>query len=459
MINHLRTTTDMAEHTIKRGLNLPMAGAPAEAISPAAPVRRVALLGADYLGLKPALRVQPGDVVQRGQLLFEDKRRPGIRFTAPAAGTVAEVNRGARRAFLSQVIEVADRETQVAFASYTGRAPEALDAAAVRALLLESGLWTALRTRPFSHLPDPAGQCAALFVTAGDTRPHAPPPALVLADRAADLRAGLVVLTKLTEGPVFVCTDAATAIDAPPGVRIERFAGPHPAGNVGVHIHRLHPVSLEHPVWHIGYQDVAAIGRLFLTGEIDVARVISLAGPGIVRPRLLRTRIGAATDELVGGELQPGEQRVISGSVLDGRAATGPAEGYLGRYHLQIAALPEGRERELLGWTKPGAEKFSVTGVVLGAFRRAHRFAFTTSTNGGRRAMVPIGSYERVMPFDMLPTFLLRALIIGDDVRAQELGCLELDEEDVALCTYVCPGKYEYGPLLRSALERIEKEA
>jgi Na+-transporting NADH:ubiquinone oxidoreductase subunit A len=175
-------------------------------------------------------------------------------------------------------------------------------------------------------------------------------------------------------------------------------------------------------------------------------------------PRLLRTRLGASVDALVAGELQPGEHRVISGSVLDGRIAAGEAAGYLGRYHLQVAALPEARSREMFGYIRPGAEKFSVTGTVLGAFRRAGTFAMNTSTNGGERAMVPIGSYERVLPFDILPTFLLRALITRDDIRAQELGALELDEEDLALATYVCPGKTEYGPLLRAALARIEKE-
>jgi len=208
-------------------------------------------------------------------------------------------------------------------------------------------------------------------------------------------------------------------------------------------------------VWHIGYQDVAAIGRLFATGRLDVDRVISLAGPGAARPRLLRARLGAAIGELTRGELAPGEQRIVSGSVLDGRSAAAPATGFLGRYHLQIAVLPEGREREFMGWIAPGRDKFSLWAVVLGHWRR--NLPLNTSANGSRRAMVPIGAYERVMPLDLMPTFLLRSLITGDDERAEQLGCLELDEEDVALCTFVCPGKFEYGPLLRAALTRIEK--
>jgi Na+-transporting NADH:ubiquinone oxidoreductase subunit A len=453
----------MTVHRTRKGLDLPLAGAPAPRIEAARPVTRVALVAADYVGLRPAVRVQPGDRVLRGQALVEDKRNPGVPLVAPAAGRIAAVHRGERRALAAVVIDVdepAGADAQVPLASFGGRPPQDLDRDAVRALLVESGLWAALRARPFSRIPPPDTVPHAIFVTAIDTRPHAPPPELVLADRGEDFATGVRALAPLTDGPVYVCTAPGARIPVPdaPRVRVEEFAGPHPSGTVGLHIHLLHPVSLARAVWHVGYQDVAAIGHLFATGRIDVERVIALAGPGVVQPRLVRTRLGAATDELVAGELAPGAQRVVSGSVLDGRTAAGEATGYLGRYHLQVSALPEGHRREFLGWLAPGRDKHSVSGVVLGAFAR-RALALTTTTNGSPRAMVPIGTYERVMPLDLLPTFLLRALITRDDEQAEALGCLELDEEDLALCTYVCPGKHEYGPLLRGALERIAKHA
>ncbi len=450
----------MAVHSNRKGLDLPLAGAPALQVSEAAPCRRLALLAADFPGLRPALAVQVGDRVLRGQKLFEDKRIPGVAFTSPAAGTVAAIHRGERRALVSLVIDVDPGDgpaQQVQFPSFSGRNAAALDAGSVRALMRESGLWTSLRQRPFGHVPAADGNAEALFVTAADSRPHAPPPSLAIGPRADDFREGLVALTRLGAGPVILCTAAGEAIDAPPGVQVEQFRGPHPSGTVGWHIHCLHPVSLERRIWHVGCQDVIALGHLLRTGELDVGRVISLAGPSVRQPRLLRARLGAGIDELVAGELHDGEHRVISGSVLDGRTAMGEQDGYLGRYHLQVAALPEGRRREMFGYLHPGADKFSVTGVVLGAFSRAGR-VLTTSTNGGERAMVPIGTYERVLPFDIEPVFLLRALITRDDPLAQKLGALELDEEDLALATCVCPSKCEYGPLLREALTRIEKE-
>jgi Na+-transporting NADH:ubiquinone oxidoreductase subunit A len=453
----------VAVHRIARGLDLPLAGDPAPVIDAAAAPARVALIAADYPGLKPTMLVQPGERVLRGQPLFEDKKTPGVMFAAPAAGTVAAIHRGEMRAFLSLVIDVAPDdgpEAQVTFASYRRRPIDALDGDGVRALLVESGLWTAFRTRPFSKVPAAAARPHAIFVTAIDTHPHAPPVDLVLAGREADFDAGVRCVAKLGAGRTYVCKAAGSAVSAPAAERVtlEEFSGPHPAGTPGLHIHRLDPVGAEKTVWHIGYQDVIAIGRLVTTGRLDVERVISVAGPGAARPRLLRTRLGASTDDVTRGELEPGAQRVVSGSVLDGRTAHGEIHGYLGRYHQQIAVVPEGGQRELFGFIAPGANKFSIWGVVLGHWAKARKLALTTTTNGSPRAMVPIGAYERVMPLDLMPTFLLRALITRNIEWAEELGALELDEEDVALCTFVCPGKVDYGPLLREMLTRIEKD-
>jgi len=442
---------------------LPLAGDPVHVIDAAPAVPRVALVAADYPGLKPTMLVQPGEQVLRGQPLFEDKKTPGVRFTAPASGTVAAVNRGEMRALQSVVVDVAaddGPEAQVELAAYRGRSPDLLDGDAVAGLLQESGLWTALRTRPFSKVPLPGTAPRSIFITAIDTHPHAPPVDLVLAGREADFAAGVRCVAKLTAGTTYVCKAVGSAVDVPAAERIsiEEFDGPHPSGTPGLHIHRLDPADLDRIVWHIGYQDVIAIGHLVTTGRLDFERVISLAGPGAARPRLLRTRLGASTDTLTEGELAPGAQRIISGSVLDGRAARGEIHGYLGRYHQQIAVVPEGGEREMFGYIAPGKDKYSIWGVVLGHWAKARKLPLTTTTNGSPRAMVPIGAYERVMPLDIMPTFLLRALITRNIEWAEELGVIELDEEDLALCTFVCPGKVEYGPLLREMLTRIEKD-
>jgi Na+-transporting NADH:ubiquinone oxidoreductase subunit A len=453
----------LSVHHIARGLDIPLAGAPEGETETAAAPKFVAWLAADYVGIKPAVRVNVGDRVLRGSPLVEDKRT-GVCHTSQAAGVVAAVHRGERRALQSIVIAVdpADSQAQqVAFASYTGADPATLDAGAIRALLCESGTWTAMRTRPYSRVPAPDTSPHALFITAIDTRPHAPDAAAVLAPRAADFATGVLALSKLCAGTTYVCVAPGSHIDLPVADRIvvEEFAGPHPSGTVGLHIEQLDPVGAARTAWHVGYQDVAAIGSLLATGRLDVERVISLAGPGALRPRHLRTRAGASLDALTQGELRDGHQRVISGSVLDGRRAEGDIHGFLGRYHLQVAVIPEGDQRELFGWIAPGRDKFSLLGVVLGAWGRQRRLPLSTTTNGSPRAMVPIGAYERVVPLDIMPTFLLRALITGDVERAEELGALELDEEDLALCTFVCPGKFDYGPLLRRTLERIERES
>ncbi len=379
-------------------------------------------------------------------------------FTAPASGTVVAIHRGERRVLQSVVIQIEGDEKRE-FARFDAADLATLSRDAVQTQLLESGLWTALRTRPYSKTPVPGTVPAAIFVTAIDTNPlSADPQPLILAERNA-FDAGLTVLTRLTPGKVHVCQASGGKLGGHPQgqVAFNEFAGPHPAGLVGTHIHFLEPVSLTKQVWHLNYQDVIAIGKLFTTGELCAERIIAIGGPQATQPRLVRTLLGADLTALLAGETKEGENRIISGSVLSGRHATGPM-AWLGRFHLQVSVVLEGREKELFGWVLPGAEKYSVTRTTLGHFLRRKLFNFSTSTNGGERAMVPIGNYERVMPLDILPTVLLRDLLAGDTDGAQALGCLELDEEDLALCTYVCPGKYEYGPVLREVLTRIEQE-
>jgi Na+-transporting NADH:ubiquinone oxidoreductase subunit A len=422
----------------------------------------VALVAADTLGLRPTLHVAEGDAVQQGQPLFDDKRTPGVRYTAPASGRIVGVHRGARRALQSVVIDTTDGgdATPVPLTAFDGRSAETLTPEYVRDVLLESGLWPALRTRPFSHVADPAVMPRSLFVTATDSEPLAPRPETVVAGREADFALGVRALSSLTTGPVFVCTsDAWTVpVETSGQVRHERFTGPHPSGTVGYHIHTLDPAGRGRLVWHVGYQDVLAIGHLLATGTLDNERVVALAGPAVAQPRLLRVPVGASTAEIVAGELTGEDVRVLSGSVLTGREAEGDVLGFLGRYHRQIAVLQEGRRRDLLGWAGPGLERFSALRVFLSTLVPAKRFAFTTSTNGSPRAIIPVGLYERVMPFDLQPTYLLKALVTRDVERAEQLGCLELDEEDLALCTFVCPGKNDYGPHLREVLSLIEKE-
>ncbi|PVZ82998.1 NADH:ubiquinone reductase (Na(+)-transporting) subunit A [Serratia sp. S1B] len=445
---------------IRKGLDLPITGAPSQVIQDGPVITTVAVLGQDYVGMRPSMLVQEGDRVKKGQALFEDKKNPGVLFTAPASGLIVAINRGERRVLQSVVIDTTNADDeQVELAYYQQADLPMLERELVESDLLASGLWTALRTRPFSKTPRPGTSPRAIFVSAMDTQPLAADPLVIIAEQQAAFNAGLTVLARLTDGKVHVCHAAGARLESAAGAQItySEFAGPHPAGLVGTHIHFLEPVSAHKTVWHIGYQDVIAIGTLFTTGQLDTRRVVALAGPQVDQPVLLRTRLGASLEELTAGRLKAGENRVISGSVLSGTQACGP-NAWLGRFHTQVSVLQEGREKELFGWVAPAPDKFSITRTTLGHFLKHKLFAFSTALNGGERSMVPIGNYERVMPLDILPTHLLRDLLAGDTDGAQTLGCLELDEEDLALCTFVCPGKYEYGPVLREVLTKIEQE-
>ncbi|GAA3908137.1 Na(+)-translocating NADH-quinone reductase subunit A [Halomonas cibimaris] len=447
---------------VKKGLDLPITGVPVPRIDAAKPARHVAILGTDYVGMKPTMEVQVGEKVKLGQLLFTDKKIAGVRFTAPAAGEIAAINRGEKRRLLSVVIKVDEGEEQaVSFTAHSRSALERLERQTVVDQLVDSGLWTALRTRPYSRTPALDSQPADIFVTAVDTQPLSPDPATIINEAPEAFEDGLKVLARLTEGKVYLCTGNEASIPGGDvnGVSVETFSGPHPAGLVGTHIHYLSPVALHRQVWHIGYQDVIAVGRLFTQGKLDVSRIMAVTGPRAASPRLLRTRIGASVDELLADEVvKPDDTRVISGAVFSGFTAEGKLS-YAGRFHNQFSLLEEGNKRSFMGWLSPGRNRHSVLGIYLSKITGLSHYAPTTTTNGSERAMVPVGAYEKIMPLDIMPTQLLRSLIVGDIEVAMQLGCLELDEEDLALCTYVCPGKYEYGPILRDNLTMIEKEA
>ncbi len=449
-------------HRVRKGLKLPINGEPKQdSIEKSRTPRQVALVGSDYMGMKPTMLVKEGDMVKAGQPVFECKRNPGCIYTAPAAGKVALVNRGKRRVFQSLVIDVTGND-QVSFKNYKGVDAERLDEQSVRDLLLESGQWTAIRQRPFGKVAMLDSKCRALFITAMDSHPLAPNPVHRIKEAQADFENGVKVLSHLTSGPTYVCKEAGADISVPSfnRVQVEEFKGVHPAGTAGLHINYLMkaPVSLENVVWHVGYQDVITIGKLFKTGKLDLERVISIGGPKAKNPRLIRTQMGARLSDILGDEVVGENSRVVSGSVFAGQKADGPFD-FLGRFANQVTILEEGTYREFLGWKMPGFNKFSIKNTFAAKLIPGKTFDFSTDTNGSPRAMVPVGMYEKVMPFrDVLPTQLLRAIFTKDMDGALELGVLEFVEEDLALCTFASPGKEDFSALLRENLEMIEKE-
>ncbi len=444
----------MAKIKIKKGLDLPLNGSPKQEITKTILTKKVALLGDDFVGMKPTMLVAVGDDVKKGQLLFTDKKTPGVKFTATATGKIVAINRGDKRAFKSMVIEKSGSD-EITFKSYSENELSNLTTESIKENLIESGVWTSLRVRPFSKVADPATTPNSIFVTAMDSNPLAPSIEMVLEGKERAFENGLKVLDKLTEGNIFLCkapNSEIPTIDSDK-LKVEEFSGPHPSGLVGTHIHFLNPVSASKKVWYVNAQDVAAIGNLFTTGKIDTERVIAVGGSQVKLPTLIKTELGADLLELTTDALTDGKNRIISGSVFTGHQVTGFVS-YLGRYHQQVVVIEEDSKREFFGWVNPFGNRFSIKSVVM----PKKSLNMSTSLHGGKRAIVPVGSYEAVMPLDILPNYLLRALAVNDIEEAEQLGCLELDEEDLGLCSFVCPSKINHGENLRSNLTQIEKE-
>jgi Na+-transporting NADH:ubiquinone oxidoreductase subunit A len=430
--------------TISKGLDLSLPGEPEQSVQPGPDIQHVALCGRDYNGLKPRLLVAEGDTVGRGQPLFIDKRDPAVRYSSPAQGVIAAVNRGPRRVLDSVVVRLQSSGMEdLQFDPIDSRLQAGLDHEQVAERLQNSGLWTAFRTRPFSRVPLSSSRPHAIFVTAIDTRPLAPDPAVIVRTDPDAFRTGLQLLQLLTSGTVWVCTGAGWELAIPDIDRVElvAFSGPHPAGLPGTHMHLLDPVGAGRVAWHIDCQDVMAIGNLFTKGVVPDSRIVALGGECLLEPRLVKTLAGAALDELLSNGFRQCEGcRVLSGSVLDGRHATG-ALAYLGRHHKQVSVIRESGDRRLFGW-----------------LFRQRKPRWSTSQHGRYSGMIPVPAFDKVMPLDILPAALFRSLLVKDTDQAQALGCLELDEEDLALCAYLCPAKTGYGEALRANLTLIEKE-
>ena len=441
---------------LKKGLNIPVLGIPEQIIQGEKKPKSVAVLGPDYIGLKPKMLVSVGDKVKRGSPLFCHKDYPEILYVSPCKGKVKVINRGDKRVLLSVVIDVeslSDKGINIIKTHSNEKSQEQF----VKKCLFDSGLWTSFLTRPYSKVPSSDSLPSSIFITAMDTEPLCPDAELIINHDLKAFNEGVKKISLLTKGKVFICTKNNSQLKVNDFDTYE-FAGPHPAGLAGTHMHFLDAPSATKTVWSIGYQDVIAIGKLFLTGFIDVSRIVSIAGPHALKPRLVKTVLGASLDDILDGEYNQAEGcRVISGSILSGFHATNEL-AYLGKYSRQITIIKEDLEKHFFGWIKPQPNKFSVMPVLLSAFGFFKLFNLTSNLNGGRRAMVPTGVFETLMPQDFLPTQMLRALLVMDTDVAQSLGALELDEEDLALCTFACPAKYEYGSALRDSLQKIEKE-
>ncbi|MFT4629483.1 MAG: Na+-transporting NADH:ubiquinone oxidoreductase subunit A [Arenicella sp.] len=442
---------------LKKGLNLPLKGRPDERIDSASTINAVAALGNDYVGLKPTMLVQDGDRVKVGTPLFEDKKNPGVVITSPASGVVNSINRGAKRALISVEIDV-EGDEYVQFDKTAEIELGDLSADQVRSTLQKSGQWAAIRTRPYGKVPAIDSVANSIFVNAMDTNPLAVDPQLIIKQHIGDFLNGVTVLSRFGV-PVYVCQagNAQLPDSTADNAKVATFSGPHPAGLSSTHIHSIDPVNSKKTVWTIAYQDVIAIGKLFVDGQLWVERYVALGGPLVNSPRVFAARLGAKVSDLTQGRMVAGRSRVISGSVFNGHIAVGHFD-FLGRYDVQVSVIEENDDREFMGWIAPGAKRFSALNIFVSSIIKPQAFEITSSQNGSPRAIVPIGVFEKMMPLDILATPLIKSILVKDTDAAQQLGCLELIEEDMALFSFVDPGKHDFGPVLRTTLSQIERE-
>ena len=446
---------------LKRGHDILLEGEANGNIENATTVTRVAVQPPNFLGLQPIpkLTVAVGDTVKAGDQIFFDKQMPDVAFVAPVSGEVIEVNRGAKRA-ITEVVILADKEQQ----HRQFDAPDAHTAnrADLVNFLKESGAWALLRQRPYNTVPNPEVTPRDIFVSTFDTAPLAPESNLIVAGQEAAFQQGINVLARLTDGQVHLGLDGRG--DTPPAAAFTQatnaskryFKGKHPAGNVGIQIHHTAPVGGTDVVWTLGVQEVIALGKLFLTGQMDGTRVVALTGAELKTPKYVRTFAGANLSELLNGNFKQDNVRIISGDVLSGQQKG--ANSYLNFYDDQITVITEGDYFELFGWLLPLSPRPTISNTFPNFLFPDVKFDGDTNTHGEKRAFVVTNDYEQVMPMDIYTQQLMKSIVINDIERMEGLGILEVVEEDVALCEFVCVSKQPLQKILREGLETMREQ-
>ncbi len=442
---------------IKKGLNISLLGTAEKIMKKADQADFYAIKPTDFVGIRPKLVVKVGDKVKAGTPLFFDKFQPEVQFTSPVSGEIVEINRGERRAILEVVVKA---DKTIEYEEFKVGDPKNLSREEIIEALQKSGLWPSLRQRPYSTIANPNDTPKAIFISAFDSAPLAPDMDYIVKDCVECFQKGIDVLSKLTNGKIHLNLNA----DYPPadtftkakGVELNYFTGPHPSGNVGVQINKIDPINKGDIIWYTYPQEIAAIGRFFEKGIYDATKIVALTGSEVKNPKYFKVLNGASIKNLVKNNVNDGELRYISGNVLTGSKMED--DGYIGFYDNQITVIPEGKYHDFFGWATPGFKKYTASRTLLSWLIPGKKYRLDTNFHGGHRAYVMTGEYEKVFPMDIYPVQLIKAIMIEDIDKMEQLGIYEVDEEDFALCEYVCTSKTEVQSIIRNGLDLMRKE-
>lgn len=441
---------------IKKGLDIRLKGKADNVFGQAQLPDLFAIKPTDFHGVVPKMVIKEGEKVKAGSVLFYDKYQPDVKFVSPVSGELKAVIRGERRKILEVVVKSDGNNESLDFG--TSDIP-GLDREAVIKRLLEAGAWPYLRQRPYDVIARTGDTPKAIFISGFDSAPLAPDYDFILTGKEKEFQAGVDILNKLAEQVHIGINDEAASkvYNNTKGVNIHRFKGPHPAGNVGIQIGHVMPLNKGELIWTIQPQEVTAIGKLFTTGKPDFKRTIVVAGSEVKKPVYFHTILGAAISPYIKDNLNTsGNIRLISGNVLTGSQISD--DGYLGFYHSQLTAIPEGDEYEFMGWAAPGFGKYSVSRSFFSWMCPKKEYRLNANMHGGKRAIVVSGEYEKVLPMDIMAEQLFKAILVEDIDKMEQLGIYELAEEDVALCEFVCTSKMNLQKILRDGIDLMIKE-